>query len=121
MRQASRHSESEAQSHLALQHQVLDEKRQKESLENPTDAMLEILNRIEERERERQSMSWQQQLQHFNTRKNSFSRSTSENLQNLSPNPLTPAMEDVIEMRQARISVDIDVPITPEPSDTDND
>ena len=35
----------------------------------------------------------------------------------LTPNPLTPAMEEVIAMRQNRISIEIDAPITPEPSD----
>ena len=106
---------------MALQHKVLDERRQKESLENPTEAMIEIMNRIEQRELERQSMSWQQQLHHLNSRKVPYSRSTSENFvnANLNPNPLTPAMEEVIQMRQKRISVDIDVPITPEPSDSD--
>lgn len=34
----------------------------------------------------------------------------------LTPNPLTPAMEEVIAMRSRRISVDYDIPITPEPS-----
>jgi hypothetical protein len=34
----------------------------------------------------------------------------------LTPNPLTPAMEEVIKMRSKRVSVEIDVPITPEPS-----
>ncbi len=41
----------------------VDEKRQKESLRNPTDAMKEIMRRMEVREKERQQMSWQQQLQ----------------------------------------------------------
>ena len=31
----------------------------------------------------------------------------------LTPSPLTPAMEEVIAMRQKRISVEIDTPITP--------
>ena len=34
----------------------------------------------------------------------------------LTPNPLTPAMEEVIRMRSKRVSVEIDIPITPEPS-----
>jgi hypothetical protein len=34
----------------------------------------------------------------------------------LTPNPLTPAMEEVIQMRSKRVSVEIDIPITPEPS-----
>lgn len=114
IRQASRQSESEEESPLALQHRALDEKRQAESLKNPTDAMKVILQRIEEREREREQMSWQQQLKHF-------SRSNSENVTLNNPNPLTPAMEEVIAMRQKRISVEIDIPITPEPSDSESE
>ena len=60
-------------------------------------------------------MTWQQQLQHL---KNQFKNCENEGLQN--PNPLTPAMEEVIAMRQKRISVEIDIPITPEPSDSEN-
>ena len=117
IRQASRQSETEDDSPLALQRRALDEKRQRESLVNPTDAMKEIMAKIEEREREREQMTWQQQLQHF---KKSMQRSNSESDGLQSPNPLTPAMEEVIRMRQKRISVEIDIPITPEPSDSEN-
>ena len=37
----------------------------------------------------------------------------------LTPNLLTPAMEEVIKMRSKRVSVEIDVPITPDPSDSE--
>ena len=53
IRQASRQSETEDDSPLALQRKALDERRQNESLVNPTDAMKEIMAKIEERERER--------------------------------------------------------------------
>ena len=118
IRQASRQSETEDDSPLALQRKALDERRQSESLRNPTDAMKEILKRIEERELEREQMTWQQQLQHL---KKNLQRSNSENEGLQNPNPLTPAMEEVIAMRQKRISVEIDIPITPEPSDSEND
>lgn len=111
IRQASRQSENEEESPLALQHRAIDERKQKESLKNPTEAMLEIMARIEQRERERENMTWQQQLQHFN-KVHVFEPQN---------NPLTPAMEEVIKMRQKRISVEIDVPITPEPSDSETD
>ena len=75
--------------------------------------MKEILKRMEERENERENMTWSQQLQHFKELRNQF--------EILAPNPLTPAMEEVIAMRQKRISVEIDVPITPEPSDSEDD
>ena len=65
IRQASRHSENEDESPLAMQHRLLEEKKQAESLKNPTQAMVAIQKRMEERERERQGMSWQQQLQHL--------------------------------------------------------
>ena len=117
IRQASRQSETEDDSPLALQRKALDERRQSESLVNPTDAMKEIMAKMEEREREREQMTWQQQLQHF---KKNMQRSNSESEGLQSPNPLTPAMEEVIRMRQKRISVEIDIPITPEPSDSEN-
>jgi hypothetical protein len=43
----------------------LEEKKQAESLQNPTPAMLEVIQRMEEREKERENMTWQQQLQHL--------------------------------------------------------
>ena len=117
IRQASRSSENEDESPLAIQHRLLDERLQTESLKNPTAAMITQMNKMEERERERQTMSWKEQLQHLTNRK----QTNKGTLWNLTPNPLTPAMEEVIAMRQKRISVDIDIPITPEPSDSDDD
>ena len=38
---------------------------QAESLRNPTPAMVALMERAEERERERQGMSWREQLQHI--------------------------------------------------------
>lgn len=67
-RNASRHSEPESDHHLAVQHRLLDERREAESLKNPTGAMIAIMKRIEEREEQRQQMSWQQQLQHLTVR-----------------------------------------------------
>ena len=115
IRQASRQSETDQdESPLAMQHRLLDEKRQKESLRNPTAAMLQIIARMEQRENERQNMTWQQQLQHLQQRKTSGALNKNPAL--LKPNPLTPAMEEVIEMRQKRVSFDYDIPITPDPS-----
>ena len=65
IRQASRQSETDDDSPLALLHRAAEEAIQKESLLNPTPAMLEIIQRMEEREREREQMTWQQQLQHL--------------------------------------------------------
>ena len=62
---ASRQSEADDESPLALQHRVLDERKQAESLSNPTPVMLEVLQRMEDREKERENMTWQQQLQHL--------------------------------------------------------
>jgi hypothetical protein len=63
--QASRQSEADDESPLALQHRALEEKKQAESLQNPTPAMLEVIQKMEEREKERENMTWQQQLQHL--------------------------------------------------------
>ena len=52
---------------------------------------------------------------------NSAAAASSSGWDTLTPSPLTPAMEEVIAMRQKRISVEIDTPITPEPSDTDDE
>ena len=94
---------------------------------------IEFLNkiRIEEREKERQAMTWQQQLHHLTNRckKNSGgggggsgrADKPEKPTWDLTPNLLTPAMEEVIKMRSKRVSVEIDVPITPEPSDGESD
>lgn len=68
IRQASRQSESESQNPLALQLKALDEKKQAESLKNPTPVMQALIQRMEDREAERQQMSWQQQLHHLTVR-----------------------------------------------------
>merc|ERR1719361_1029366 len=73
--------------------------------------MLQIHARILEREKEREQMTWQQQLHHFSKSK-SVSEPSDDN-----PDLLTPAMKEVIQMRQDRVSIEIDTPITPEPSD----
>ena len=91
-----------------------------------------LKNRIEEREKERQAMTWQQQLHHLTNRckKNSGggggggsgrADKPEKPTWDLTPNLLTPAMEEVIKMRSKRVSVEIDVPITPEPSDGESD
>jgi hypothetical protein len=63
--QASRHSEAEDDSPLAQQRRAAEERKQAESLRNPTPAMLDVIQKMEERERERENMTWQQQLQHL--------------------------------------------------------
>ena len=70
--QASRQSEADDESPLAMQHRALEEKKQAESLINPTPVMLEVLQRMEEREKERENMTWQQQLQHLTVSKKHF-------------------------------------------------
>ncbi len=68
IRQASRTSEDEDESPLAMQHRLVEERMQRESLANPTPAMTSILERMAERERERQTMSWKEQLQQLTVR-----------------------------------------------------
>lgn len=73
IRQASRHSEDSSDGPLAAQRREQEERRQAESLRNPTDAMRAIMRRMEEREKERQQMTWQQQLHHLTVRSGFFS------------------------------------------------
>ena len=129
LRQTSRMSDSFANNSLAVKHRLLDEKQQKESLKNPTPAMREIMKKTEEREKEREQMTWRQQLELFSNRgsieeRNKNRGSTSKvkgELWDLRPNLLTPAMEEVIRKRSNRVSVEFDVPITPEPSDSNGE
>ena len=62
--------------------------------------MLQIHARILEREKEREQMTWQQQLHHFSKSNKSASQSPDHN-----PDLLTPAMKEVIQMRQDRVSI----------------
>ena len=129
LRQASRLSDSQDNNNpLAVQHRILDEKQQKESLKNPTPAMKTIIKRREQREKEREQMTWHQQLQHLSNRNNSSNvkasggASTSKaknDAWDLSPNELTPAMKDVMKKRCNRVSLEYDVPMTPDPSESE--
>jgi len=119
IRQASRQSEEADENPLAAAQRALVERRQVESLRNPTDAMKAILKRMEERERERQAMTWQQQLQQLTKAKRSQQQQQQQ--YETTPNPLTPAMEEVMRRRATRVSFEYDVPITPEPSDSEED
>merc|ERR1712029_15757 len=79
--------------------------------------MLERVQVIREREAKRLGMNWEQQLEHLQ-----FKPKQPKNGQNViapSPqhDPLTPAMEEVMKKRQERISMEIETPPTPEPSD----
>ena len=76
--------------------------------------MLELIKKSERKEKEREKMSWPQQLQALTGGKKGKKDAV---VWDLTPNPLTPAMEEVIRMRSKRISVDYDIPITPEPSE----
>jgi len=87
--------------------------------------MKSIINKIEQREKEREKVAWQQQLQHFSNRNSNIkptgqNRARVENL-DLTPNLFTPAMEEVIRKRSHRVSVEFDVPITPGPSDSEEE
>ena len=124
LRQASRMSETaDANNPLAIEHRLLDERQQKQSLKNPTPAMKSIIKKMKQREKEREQMTWQQQLQHFNNRNSNLkpagqNRARVDNW-DLTPNLFTPAMEEVIRKRSNRVSVEFDIPITPDPSDSE--
>jgi len=127
LRQASRMSDTgDVNNPLAIEHRLLDEKQQKLSLKNPTPAMKDIMKKIEQREKEREQMTWQQQLQHFSNRGSNMKSAGGSNKAkteswDMTPNLLTPAMEDVIRRRSNRVSVEFDVPITPDPSDSEEE
>ena len=72
IRQASRHSENEDETPQAARIRLADEKRQRESLRNPTAAMTAIMRKMEQREREREQMTWSQQLQHLTVSSRNF-------------------------------------------------
>jgi len=118
IRNASRHSDEEEESPLAAANRAADERRQAESLRNPTAAMKAIMRKMEERERVRQTMSWQQQLQHLTSKNRAVNGNGKYEVK---PNPMTPAMEEVMRMRANRISLDLDAPITPDPSDPEDE
>jgi hypothetical protein len=65
---------------------------------------------MEEREKERQNMSWKEQL--------AYLKNKAKNIH--VPDPpdlLTPAMREVMELRTNRVSNELDLPITPESSE----
>ena len=122
LRDKSRSSESDDMNKLALENRALEERRNLESLKNPTSEMRERLEILEKREKERENLSsWSQQLEHLN-RKKSLNRSTSqqqENWDNIIPNWMTPQMQRIMERRQNRVSEEYDIPITPETSESE--
>ena len=122
LRDKSRSSESDDMNKLALENRALEERRNLESLKNPTSEMRERLEILEKREKERENLSsWSQQLEHLN-RKKSLNRSTSqqqENWDNIIPNWMTPQMQKIMERRQNRVSEEYDIPITPETSESE--
>ena len=77
---------------------------QAESLQNPTPAMVALMERAEERERERQGMSWREQLQHITKKQQKaagapHNAAPSSSWDTLTQSPLTPAMEEVTPLR----------------------
>ena len=70
--------------------------------------MEQVKKKMDEREKERENMTWKEQLAYFNP-KNIHVPDP--------PDPLTPAMKDVIELRANRVSTEHDLPITPESSE----
>jgi hypothetical protein len=97
--------EVHASSTLAQEHLELDKKEQKQSLENPTPAMKVIMKRLKEKEDKKKDKSlWQQQFKHT-AGKTRMGKSPGGKCMgrsfswDLTPNPLTPAMEDVMRKR----------------------
>merc|ERR1719319_819517 len=87
---------------------ALEEKRLNDSWLNPTEMMGKIKERMDEREKEREGMTWKEQLAYYNP-KNIYVPDP--------PDPLTPAMRAQMEVRTKRVSKELDMPITPESSE----
>ena len=83
------------------------QRRQAESLENPTPEMTKILKMLEERERIRESMNWKEQLQELQRR-------SKASLEEGEAKSTTPQMEEVMALRASRLAAS---PNTPETSE----
>ena len=83
------------------------QRRQAESLENPTSEMTRILGMLQERERIREGMNWKEQLQELQRR-------SKASLEEGETKDTTPQMDEVMALRAARLAAS---PNTPEMSE----
>jgi len=118
IRQASRSSEQD-ENEANSERTAAFQQEQMSILSNPTPEMQRIMIAKELQEKMRESLSWKEQLQEFNQR-NAAQKEKFANM-DLEPRENTPAMEAVIQMRAQRLAAGICTPITPEPSDDEND
>ena len=73
------------------------ERRQKESLENPTPEMTRILNEIQDLEKVREEMKEQDQLPEFNKQRSVWLKDRFQVLEDADPCENTPAMQDILD------------------------
>jgi len=113
MREASRVWAEEEAARRDIAKEEDFERRQEESLLNPTPEMNRLLKLRHTREEARQGLSWKEQLADFNKRK---ALSSIE----LPPKETTPQMDQVILIRAQRLASQRASP-SPEPSDNEDD
>lgn len=109
MREASKLWAEESASRIDPEKEADFNRRQEESLKNPTPEMSRLIAIQAEREEARKGMSWKEQLAEFNRRK---AMSSIE----LPLKATTPQMDEVIALRNKRLSSNQSLP-SPEPSD----
>ena len=117
IRQASRSSENQDEENPVKTAAFQEE--QALSLENPTPAMLKLLDARMDAEAARMNLSWMDQLKEYNN-KAALTKARFANM-DLTPSYLTPAMQEVIDNRAKRLATGVCSPITPDASeDEDN-
>ena len=107
MRERSKSKAEEAAARVEPGKEEDFQRRQAQSLENPTPEMTRILKMLEERERIREGMNWREQLQELQRR-------SKASLEEGEVKSTTPQMEEVMALRAARLAAS---PNTPETSE----
>jgi len=116
IRQASRSSENDEDENPVKT--AAFEELQAATLENPTPAMVKIINARMEFEQGRMNLSWMDQLKEYNN-KAALIKAKFANM-DLTPCYLTPAMQEVIDNRAKRMAEGMSSPITPDASEEED-
>jgi len=107
MRERSKSKAEEAAARVEPGKEEDFQRRQAQSLKNPTPEMTKIIKMLEERERIREGMNWKEQLQELQRR-------SKASLEEGEVKSTTPQMEEVMALRTARLAAS---PNTPETSE----
>ena len=111
MREGSKSKAEEAAARVEPGKEEDFQRRQAESLENPTSEMTRMLKMLEEKERIRESMNWKEQLQELQRR-------SKASLEEGETKSTTPQMDEVMALRAARLAAS---PNTPETSEEEGE